>query len=124
LQRLFSTFPNAWPGAGLLFLRLAAGIALIIGGSPALWGVPHSGLLAAQIVAISVGIFLFAGLWTPLAGALQAIIELWIAFSRGSEGAIHLLAATLGVGLAMLGPGAWSIDARLFGRKRIDIPNR
>jgi len=93
----------------------------MIGGSPELWGVPRSALLAAQIVVISVGIFLFAGLWTPFAGALQAIIELWIAFSLGREGAIHLLAATLGIGLAMLGPGAWSIDARLFGRKRIDI---
>ena len=123
MQRLFSTFPNAWPGAGLLLLRLAAGVALMIG-SPELWGVPHSALFAAQIVAISVGMFLFAGLWTPLVGALQAFIELWITFSGGREGAIHLLAAALGVGLAMLGPGAWSIDARLFGRKRIDIRGR
>jgi len=68
--------------------------------------------------------FLFAGLWTPFVGALQAFIELWITFSGGREGAIHLLAAALGVGLAMLGPGAWSIDARLFGRKRIDIRGR
>jgi hypothetical protein len=30
----------------------------------------------------------------------------------------------LGVTLAMLGPGAWSVDARLFGRKRIQIPQR
>jgi uncharacterized membrane protein YphA (DoxX/SURF4 family) len=124
LQRLFSTFPNAWPGAGLLLLRLAAGIALIIGGSPELRGLSHSALFAAEIVAVSVGILLFAGLWTPLTGALQAIIELWIAFSRGREGSIHLLAAALGVSLAMLGPGAWSIDARLFGRKQIDIPSR
>jgi putative oxidoreductase len=24
--------------------------------------------------------------------------------------------------IAMIGPGAWSLDARLFGRKRIEIP--
>jgi hypothetical protein len=29
--------------------------------------------------------------------------------------------ATLGIALAILGPGALSIDARLFGRKRLDI---
>ena len=29
LQRLFSTFPNSWPGFGLLLLRLGVGIALI-----------------------------------------------------------------------------------------------
>jgi uncharacterized membrane protein YphA (DoxX/SURF4 family) len=96
----------------------------MIGGSPELWGVPHSALFAAQIVAVSVGIFLFAGFGTPLVGALQAIIELWITFSRRGEGNIHLLAAALGVSLVMLGPGAWSIDARLFGRKRIDIRGR
>jgi hypothetical protein len=30
--------------------------------------------------------------------------------------------AAVGAALAMVGPGVWSIDARLFGRKRIDIP--
>jgi putative oxidoreductase len=30
----------------------------------------------------------------------------------------------MGAALAMLGPGAWSVDARLFGRKRIHIPQR
>jgi hypothetical protein len=37
---------------------------------------------------------------------------------------IYILLGTLGAALAMLGPGAWSIDARLFGRKYIDIPER
>jgi hypothetical protein len=29
LQRLFSTFPDGWPGFGLLLLRLGARIALV-----------------------------------------------------------------------------------------------
>jgi transcriptional regulator with PAS, ATPase and Fis domain len=57
---------------------------------------------------------LLAGLWTPVAGALQAIIEVWIFFSRGDGANWHLLLAALGVSLVMLGPGAWSVDAHLL----------
>jgi uncharacterized membrane protein YphA (DoxX/SURF4 family) len=121
---LFSTFPDGWPGAGLLLLRLAAAVPLVIGGTPELQGLPHSTSLAVHLVAIGAGSFLFAGLWTPLVGALQAIIEIWIIFTPARDSGIHLLLAALGLGLVMLGPGAWSIDARLFGRKRIEIRNR
>lgn len=124
MQRLFSTFPNSRPGVGILALRLAAAIALMTGGVPELRGAPHSVVLPMQVLVIVVGIFLLVGFWTPFAGALQAIIELWIAASRASTPGIHLLLAVLGASLVMLGPGAWSIDARLFGRKRIDIPGR
>ena len=124
LQRLFSMFPGGWPGAGLLLLRLAAGIPLIISAGLELRGGAYSGLHVMQFAAIGVGILLLAGLWTPIAGALQAVIELWAIFSPGDSVAVHLLLAALGVSLAMLGPGAWSVDARLFGRKRIDIRNR
>ena len=58
-------------------------------------------------------------------GALIAVDELWIAFSLYSpQGAIHwihLFLAVITAGLAMVGPGAWSIDARLFGRSRFEI---
>ena len=117
-------FPEGWPGAGLLVLRVAAAIPLMLGGRPELRGLPHSWLYGAQFVTIGVGILLLAGLWTPIAGALQAIIELWIVFSSGDAVAVHLLLAALGVSLVMLGPGAWSGDGRLFGRKRIDIRKR
>jgi len=82
--------------------------------------VPH----AIYFATIGVGILLLAGLWTPVAGASQAIIEVWIFFSRGDGENLHFLLAALGVSLVMLGPGAWSVDARLFGRKRIDIRGR
>lgn len=76
------------------------------------------------MIAAVAGLLLLAGLWTPMTGALVAIIELWIAFSRPIDPCTSILLGALGGGLAMLGPGAWSIDARLFGRKRIDIPDR
>ena len=117
-------FPGGWPGAGLLVLRLAAAIPLVVSAILDLKAVPHSGLYAIQFAAVGIGILLLAGLWTPIAGALQAIIELWIAFSQADPGVVHLLLVALGVSLVMLGPGAWSVDARLFGRKRIDIRGR
>jgi uncharacterized membrane protein YphA (DoxX/SURF4 family) len=71
------------------------------------------------------GIFLLAGLWTPVMGALIALDELWIAFSLYSSQPdsrwIHIFLSVLTAGVAMLGPGAWSIDARLFGRKRFKM---
>src|SRR6266481_1060352 len=95
-------FPGGWPGAGLLVLRLAAAIPLIIGGGVAVRDAPQLGLHAIYF----------------------ATIEVWIFFSRGDGANWHLLLAALGVSLVMLGPGAWSVDARLFGRKRIDIRGR
>ena len=117
-------FPGGWPGAGLLVLRLAAAMPLIIGGGVEVRDAPQLVPQAIYFATIGVGILLLAGLWTPIAGALQAIIEVWIFLSRGDSTSLNLLLAALGVSLVMLGPGAWSVDARLFGRKRIDIRGR
>jgi hypothetical protein len=102
-------FPGGYPGAGLLVLRLAAAIPLLIEGSSEFWGAPHDGLYV-RFIAIGVGSLLLAGLWTPVAGALQAIIEVWIFFSRGDGANLHLLLAALGVSLVMLDPahGPWT----------------
>ena len=116
-------FPGGWPGAGLLLLRVAAALPLLIGGSSQFWGMPQGGVFA-RIAALGVGSLLLAGLWTPIAGALQAAIEVWIVFSSGDAVVAHLLRAALGLSLVMLGPGAWSVDAQLFGRKLIDIRGR
>ena len=127
LQRLFSTFPNSWPGLGLLLLRISLSIALIyfVIAGPSGWRPSESLPFARDLIAALAGFFLIAGLWTPVMGSLVAIDEIWIALSpyssRREEVWIHLLLAILSVSVAMLGPGAWSIDARLFGRKRFDI---
>jgi uncharacterized membrane protein YphA (DoxX/SURF4 family) len=54
-------------------------------------------------------------------GAFEAVAEVLITFSRPTQYQSHILIAVLAIGLAMLGPGAWSIDALIFGRKRITI---
>src|SRR5262245_38112092 len=113
-------FPDGWPGAGLFVLRLATAIPLLIDGSIKSWGMPHDALYL-RFIEVGVGSLLLAGLWTPVAGVLQAIIQLWLVFSAGDAAVVNLLLAALGLTVAMLVSGAWSVDARLFGRERIDI---
>lgn len=75
-------------------------------------------------IRIVIAILLLAGLWTPIAGAVLAVLQLWYGLSGAGDLWFHILLGTLGVALVLLGPGAWSVDARLFGWKRIDIRDR
>ena len=124
MQRLFSTFPEGWPGTGLIFLRAVAAIPLVQHGIAVLLTTPLPAPIVPQVVAAGAAALLLVGLWTPVAGVLMAVAELCLTFSHPHDPWIHILLATLGAALAMLGPGAWSMDARLFGRKRIHIPQR
>jgi putative oxidoreductase len=118
LQRLFSTFAGGWPGLGLLIQRLATGIALFHNGMAQLEA-PTSGLMVPEMTGAALALFIVTGLWTPVAGAFVAVVEVWIALSGASDAWVATILAVLGGTLAMIGPGAWSIDARLFGRKHI-----
>jgi hypothetical protein len=80
--------------------------------------------VALAVLAASAGILLLAGLWTPVAGAVVVVIALWNASTQPGDPWLYVVLATLGAGLALLGPGAWSLDARLFGWKRIDFRGR
>jgi putative oxidoreductase len=121
LQRLFSMFPGGWPGRGLLLLRIVGGVLLIHDGIAGLMGAPHRESHTLEVIAASAGIFLLVGLWTPIAGAVVAVTELWIAVSGTDNVRGAIMLATTGVVMAVLGPGARSVDALLFGRKRLDI---
>jgi uncharacterized membrane protein YphA (DoxX/SURF4 family) len=126
LQRLYSTFPNSWPGAGLLLVRVCLGTVLIQAAISTLLSKPSESIAVARnVMGIAGGVFLLVGLWTPLVGVLVALDEAWKAWSlyvpARDAAWIHSFLAVLSVSLSMLGPGAWSIDGRLFGRKRFDI---
>jgi uncharacterized membrane protein YphA (DoxX/SURF4 family) len=88
---------------------------------------PQLQIVILQIVTVLTGVLILVGFWTPLAGTLAMIVNLWIAFTRYSSHSgdtwIPMIEGALGACLAMIGPGAWSIDARLFGRKHIDLPD-
>jgi putative oxidoreductase len=122
MQRLFSSFADGWPGAGLLLLRLLTGGGLLSAGIGSAWSASYLAM-APPVIAAGAGVLLVAGLYTPVAGIVAALVEAWIAFSHPGNLLAPIELMSLGLSLAMIGPGAWSIDARLFGRKQIDPSN-
>jgi putative oxidoreductase len=74
-----------------------------------------------HIIGACAAMLFLVGLWTPFVGTLIAVVELWIAVIHFSDPWISIVLATIGGTSAMLGPGAFSVDARLFGRRRLDV---
>jgi len=122
MQRLYSTFPAAWPGLALLMLRCVAATALIAYANGGAWLSLTPALLLEHGLTVMTAMMLIGGLWTPVAGVVQALLELYSNFSSSAAADLnHMLWAAVGFCVAMLGPGACSIDSRLFGRRRIDV---
>lgn len=121
MQRLFSAFPNGWPGTGLLLQRMVTAAFLFYFGFEHLREAPS---FVPHLTGAGAGLLLLLGLWTPVCGTLIAVVEAWIAFTGASSCGISVLLAAFGASLAMIGPGAWSVDARLFGRKHFKLPQR
>ena len=120
MRRLFSTFADGLPSLGLLLLRVVAGAALILRVAE-LHNRASVPTTAPHVIAAGIGLLLLFGSWTAVAGVMVAIMESVIAFSHNGDPWVSILLASLGVALALLGPGIWSVDARRFGWKRIEI---
>jgi uncharacterized membrane protein YphA (DoxX/SURF4 family) len=132
VQRYFSTFPGGWPGVGLLLLRV------VVGGAASLQGVvylaqtiePNALTWLAAALAVVSGLALLAGFLTPASAAVAGLMTAVIVATWTPPGtSVHVdrLAALFlivdAAALALLGPGAHSLDARLFGRREIIIPH-
>lgn len=120
MRQVSSTFADRLPNHGLLLLRVIIATALVVrclqfdkGVSPL--------MIALHLIATGASVFLLLGLWTPVAGLTLAISEFLISFSPGHDPWASVLLASLGIAVALLGPGSWSLDARRSGWKRIEI---
>lgn len=132
MQRLFSTFPGGWPGAGLLLLRVAIGVTLIVQGAACLLQEQDPGVSACVVclLAVASGVSLIVGFLTPVAGTLAVVASLGATLGLLPPGDCNFFQGNLlsfdlnvmAVATAFLGPGAFSVDALLFGRRKIIIP--
>jgi hypothetical protein len=119
LRRLYSTFAGGAPGMALLLMRLVVGAVVLWRAGPGLLSGSPLDMVASASLALA-GLLLIGGLWTPVAGAVVAVVAISEILRTGELLNGLLLAATIGGALTMLGPGRLSIDARLFGWRRID----
>ena len=102
LRRLYSTFAGGWPGIGLLLMRLVVGAVVLWHAGPRLFSDPPlHGVIAYAALAVA-ALLLMAGLWTPLAGAVVAVVVVSETLTTGEPPVGHLLAATIAAGLALL----------------------
>ena len=105
-------------------MRLVVGSALVVRASSTLWRDPPINATVTSIFLAGFGLLLISGLWTPIVGTLIALFETWQLMTTTGDQWVPLLLGTVGAAVAMLGPGLWSVDARLFGWKRVEAPLR
>lgn len=121
VQRLFSMFPPGWPGIGLVLLRASVAIALLLQDYAHRQGL--SGGMHGAVILLSTA--LCAGFFTPIAAALALLFHglIWSTLAGGSVGGAIITSLDT-IALALLGPGAYSVDSYRFGRRVVVLPPR
>jgi putative oxidoreductase len=124
VRRLFSTFAEGAPGIGLLLLRLTVGVMAITHDVMVFTRGPSAASAVFHALSIVLAAILLVGLWTPIVATLMGVSALLGALSHDVTWAQGVLVAILSFALALIGPGTWSIDARLYRWKKIKISSR
>lgn len=111
-------FPGGSAGLGLLALRLFLALSLWPSTAAGPWALPPPWRWAALALALLSA----AGALTPLAAALACAVPALALWHGTAATGAALLAALPALALALLGPGAYSLDARCFGRRLLVLP--
>jgi uncharacterized membrane protein YphA (DoxX/SURF4 family) len=126
---LYSTFPGSFPGAGLLLLRITIGVGLLTRAFSRLIEpqTSNDGMWAPGLLALVIGISFILGFLTPLAGfvsALAGVAIRWLypEWSASMTGLLSVNPLVMVIAITLLGPGAFSLDAYFFGRRKIIVP--
>lgn len=117
LQRLFSMFPAGAAGFGLLILRLCAAGMLVR--NAVLTSAPELPFSEAAALFVLV-VLLCIGVFTPAACIAAGLAQITLLICAAHGDPFEVVSA-VGVtsALLLLGPGAFSVDGRMFGRRRI-----
>ena len=122
VQRVFYSFPDGLQGIGLLILRIALSTGLLAEAVPRLHE-PGFSAISLALGEILTGALLLVGLWTSIVAVLASVLQLALLPAIPGAIELHLLRSAVGLCLASMGPCAWSVDARVFGRRRVEIKN-
>lgn len=113
-------FPTGTAGAALFALRVSVAATLMVDGT-AYWGLATSSWLHLGLAVPAT--FLCFGFLTPYFSAISCLIQLGMLLFASGQNEFHLMISAFNSGIvAVLGPGAYSVDARIFGRRLLSIP--
>jgi hypothetical protein len=118
--RLFSIFPTGAPGIALLILRISLAAAVL----DSCFDVLKSAVIPLVCLALAAGSALLClGFLTPVVSVVACAFEVAVLLLEGhADGRFVALSSLNAIAIALLGPGAYSVDARLFGRREIVFP--
>ena len=113
-------FPAGTPGIALLILRISIAAALFYETSThANFGNPAPIYIALSALSL----LLSLGFLTPIVSLVACVFELiTLLIVPRSDSPFVMLSALNTVVTALIGPGAYSIDAKLFGRREMTFP--